>query len=274
MTEEVISSPEALELLQSVAQDSCELDGLIDDLRTAFDGLYPPPHCAQQFAGLKTKYTTVVSRLDAAIRQCQKGIAMFEGEPASPLMSAMSSAATSGLPSRSPSVAYFHIQTPPTPILDTFLKQQLPKVGLPYPPLCGAIPALDNCILPVSSYVAARVDEQWTLCYVLGVDEDSYELCDVDPSETVSNFSVKHSDVIPLPTCLPDRRTKFAEYPVNSEVMALWPDGNGWTSVFYKARVIKPPSETGDGYRLKFLEDSGEKAKGVPPNFVIPLPQE
>ena len=274
MSEEVISDPEALELLQSLAQDSCELAGLIDDLRTSFDGLFPPPHCAQQFAGLKEKYTTVVSRLDAAIRQCQKGIAVFEGEPASPWMSAISSAATSGLPSRSPSIAYFHIQTPHVRVLDTFLRQELPRVGLPYPPLCGAIPAPNDYILPVSSFVAARVEEQWTLCYVIGINENSYELCDADPNEDAPTFTVSHETVIPLPTSLPDRRTKYAEYAANTEVLALWLEGSEWTSVFYKARVVKPPSETGDVYRLKFIEDTGDRAKTVPPNFVIPFPRD
>ena len=263
-------SPELMDLLQALAQDSCEIDGLISDLQMAFDSLYPPPHCAQQFSGINAKYTDVVSRIDAAIRQCQRGIAMIEGEPTSPLISAITSAASSALPSRSPSVAQF--PTPSASVTESFFEQDLPHYGLPFPPLCGAVPLEPGCVLPVSSFVAAMVDDHWTLCRIVAVDDTTYDLRDAVSSEDSNVYTAKHSDVIPLPTSLPDRRTRFAEYAAGQEVLALWLDGDVWTSVFYKAVVVKPPSETGDDYRLKYLEDSGDKLKSVPASYVVRAP--
>lgn len=268
--EEERCSPELLDLLQALAQDSCELDGLINSLQTAFDSLYPPPHCAQQFSGINAKYTNVVSRIDAAIRQCQRGIAMIEGEPTSPLISAITSAASSALPSRSPSVAQF--SAPPPTIAESFFEQELPRYGLPFPPLCGSIPLEDGTVLPVSAFVAAEYDGHWTLCRVVSVDENTYQLRDADTGEEAAPFTAKYGDVIPLPTSLPDRPTKFAEYAPGTEVLALWLEGNEWTSVFYRATVVKSPSETGDDYRLKYVEDSGDKLKAVPAGYIVRAP--
>lgn len=264
--------PELLEVLQSLADDSCDLDTRMNELEATLESLIPT-HVGQQQSSVQAKYTNIVGRLDSAIRKCHHALAMIEGEPESAFASAFSSATNSAGPSRSPSLPNMVLGPATTHrAFDDFLDRQLPTVGLPFPPLCGALPPKDNTKLPLSSFVCAKAGEEWTLCYIVSYNNDKYMICDAE-SETGAAWEVDASEVYPLPTSLPNRRTKYAEYPTGTRVLALWPEGaDAWTSVFYMADVIKPPSESGDDcYRLKFVEDA-DKTKSVPPNYIIRAP--
>lgn len=274
MSDLVQDSPELLEILQSLADDSCDLDTRMSELEAALENLIPT-HVGQQQSSVQAKYTNIVGRLDSAIRKCHHALAMIEGEPESTFSSAVSSAGNSQAPSRSPSLPNMVLGPAPThKAFDDFLARQLPTVGLPFPPLCGALPPKGNTPLPLSSFVCAKDEEQWTLCYIVSYSGDKYMICDAE-SETGTAWEVDSKEVYPLPTSLPNRRTKYAEYPPGTRVLALWPEGSDtWTSVFYMADVVKPPSESGDDcYRLKFVEDA-DKTKSVPPNYIIRAPTE
>jgi SAGA-associated factor 29 len=265
-----VDSEAILALLRDLAQDSCDLELLVNDLTAAFDGLYPPPHCVHQFSGISAKYMSVVSRLDNAINQSQKIMALFEGDPGSAAISTVPSALPSAAPSRSPSVFQMPM-TPASRMVDYFMLRELPRRGMPYPPLCGALPQEKGEILPLLSFVASKIGADWVLCYIASCDDTGYLICDAESDSSASSIHTGFNQVIPLPTSLPDRRCRAAEFPVKTRVLALWPEKESWTTVFYGATVTKPPSETGEGYRLKF-DGASKVTTVVPEAYVIIFP--
>ena len=104
------------------------------------------------------------------------------------------------------------------------------------------------------------------------MEENGYRICDAE-SDSTSSITVDRGSIIPLPTSLPDRNIKAVEFPPKTRVLSLFPESNdSWTSVFYEADVVKPPSETGSYYKLKFLDDSG-KSRDIPPKHIVELPR-
>jgi hypothetical protein len=153
-------------------------------------------------------------------------------------------------------------------MLDAFLNRQLPLSPPPYPPLCGALPHVPGARLPLASFVGARIADDWTLCYVAGADRDSYLICDADSmGEDAATFRAHPSSLVPLPQSQPDRKCPLCEFPAGARVLALWPEGSLWTSVFYPARVVNPPGEPGTPYKLVF--EGTTKPVHVPLGFVM-----
>jgi hypothetical protein len=63
-------------------------------------------------------------------------------------------------------------------------------------------------------------------------------------------------------------------HPVNTRVLALWPDESGaWTSVFYSASVKSQPPSSPGWYNLQFDGDVPYYAD-VPEKFIVLAPQE
>lgn len=271
MADEPLDNPDVLAALRGIAQDSCDIDPLISELLGGSDGENGSPEkYGRHFSASTTKYTTVIARIDTILRQCKHLMAEIDSDATSGQISGMSSAGHSAMPSRPSSVAYI----PPSSIqiFENFLARELPRVGVPYPPLCGAVPIPKDDALAVGSFVAAHVSDMWTLCYIIRIDATGYMICDAE-SDASTAFHADREGLIPLPTSLPARRTRFAEHAEGSRVLALWPEGATWTSVFYPAEVVKTQSETGDTYRLRFLEDVNGKTKDIPPQFVISDPE-
>jgi SAGA-associated factor 29 len=261
MDEEILDDPEVLALLELIVKETAELDPLADDLTAAFDSAYPPPHCAKQLPAIHAKYTNVIARIDSLLAQSDRVLAMLE---APPLFSAA--------PSRAPSMAQLpipSISVGSPHMIDYFLSRRIPRVGLPYPPLCGALPADGNNPLPIGSFVAAEINSMWSLCYIVGIEGTDFLLADVDP-ESYGTFKMAFDAVLPLPTSLPKSLTTWTEFESGSKVLALWPEESSWTTVFYPATVLKPPSETRSGYQLHF--ESGPKSTDVRADYVIRFP--
>jgi hypothetical protein len=146
-------------------------------------------------------------------------------------------------------------------------------VGPPYPALCGSIPLTVPLGLQQGTFVAAKINDDWTVCYITGSDSlGHYLVCDADTEgESIPPVSIHPNNVVALPTMLPrDKKTRLCEYPYGKRVFALWPEKGLWTSVFYPAKVLKTPSQTGSVYKLKF--DDGPKTTNVPPGYVFALP--
>jgi hypothetical protein len=244
----VIDDPELRATLRSLGQDSCDIEPVLSDFNAALDGRLPPPFCSQQMGAVSAKYQMVITRLDSAIRQTQKLISVIEGASSGP-----SRART---PAAAPSAGMF----------DCFFSRDLPIVGLPYPPLCGSRPPDPRTPLLLGSFVASRLNQFWALCYVIAQAGEGYLVCDAE-GDPGTAFHADLTYIVPLPTSLPDRQTKATEFPAGARVLALWPENGVWTSVFYEATVLKPPSDTGNGYRLKF--DGVGKPITIPQSFVI-----
>jgi hypothetical protein len=249
----VIDDAELLAMLRCLGQDSCDIEPLLCDFNAAVDGRLPPPFCSQQLSSVSAKYQSVIARLDSAIRQTQQLISVIEGASSSPSRVRTPAAPP---PQFVPSAGMF----------DCFLSRELPVVGLPYPPLCGSRPPDPDSRLPLGAFVAVRLSQFWALCYVIAQDGDGYLVCDAE-SHPGTGFHADLAVIVPLPTSLPDKKTKATEFAAGARVLALWPEDGLWTSVFYEATVLKPPSDTGDGYKLKF--DGFGKPITIPQSFVI-----
>ncbi|KAH0804364.1 uncharacterized protein GO595_003194 [Histomonas meleagridis] len=209
--DEAIADPGFMEMLYSLAKDSCELESLVNDLETSFEALYPPPHCSKQYSSINLKYTNVIARIDSAIMQSQRILSKIDDTTVSPIISAYSSGFTSSAHSRSPSTPQFNSNTHDK-MFNVFLSNDLPQVSMPYPPLCGSVPLPHDTPVPVGSFVASKLNNEWTLCYVLAMEENGYRICDAE-SDSTSSITVDRNNVIPLPTSLPDRNIKAVEFP-------------------------------------------------------------
>lgn len=142
-------------------------------------------------------------------------------------------------------------------LINSFFSQPLPIALTPYPPLCGAIRSdIDELIKPDSFVCVKNNEGDYILAVVIDFDAESssYLVCDADPEMVdIITFYVKFNDVIPLSTSSPSKRNKQTTYSLRSKVLALWYDEvGGWTSVFYKATVLKTPQAQDCNYYLKF----------------------
>ena len=160
-------------------------------------------------------------------------------------------------------------------------------------PLCGAVPAAVNYIIPERSKVCAKPPsvkmqpQDWILGTVLKyvpaankyvvVDEDD---SDADPwaaKVEKTQHQVPARMVLPLPLTEPSMYTQYNEFSRGVWVLALYPD----TTCFYKALVHTPPSQMAGAapkdYLVEFEDDSEASGKGepmrVPTKYVLRLSQ-
>ena len=161
-------------------------------------------------------------------------------------------------------------------------------------PLCGAVPAADDYIIPENSKVCAKPPstkmqpQDWILGTVLKFvpASNKYIILDEDESDadpwaapqepSQRQHTVAARMVIALPKMEPFMYTPYNEFPRGMWVLALYPD----TTCFYKALVHTPPSETGPDaprdYIVEFEDESEASGKGepmrVPQKYVLRLP--
>ena len=155
-----------------------------------------------------------------------------------------------------------------------FMNERLSVLPSPYAPLCGALPLPQDQIIPNGYFVCVPNEDMYILAIVIGFDpsKGSYHVCDADPEATeVSEIIISADLVIPMPTSSPARRTKATTYAPKTRVYSLWPDEQGgWTTVFYPATVVQPPTTLPAWYLLSFDGDPPINAS-VPEKFVVPM---
>lgn len=252
---EDILSPEHLNFIQDIANQSCELDNDITQINLVLEQFLSLPINDLRFSTIDSKITDIMEKIDKEIHQTERAISMLQNK--SNFQPLTSNSALMISKNRK--------------MFEDYVNRDLEVVSMPYPPLCGAIPSIPGQPLPVGSFVAAKVESDYILCYVQGVLQDKYIIADATLADPSINFEIDQSEVIPMPTSLPDIKTKGTEYPSGTKVLSLWPEESIWTSVFYTASVVKSPSETGTFYNLLFDGD-GDKSTFVPAKYVIHHP--
>lgn len=108
---------------------------------------------------------------------------------------------------------------------------------------------------------------------------DAENTCSVyDPTDIEAGIQIIEIDrknVTPLPVIIPDKPLRRWEHAENAEVLSLWPNGDDWTTEFYKARVVKRPCDRVDeperGYELEF--EKGAEHVIVPEKFIAVFPK-
>ena len=163
-------------------------------------------------------------------------------------------------------------------------------------PLCGAVPAAVDYIIPERAKVCAKPPstkmqpQDWILGTVLRfvpqtnkyivLDEDD---SDADPWVTAQanparqQHQVPARMVLPLPLTEPSMWTAYNEFARGVWVLALYPD----TTCFYKALVHTPPSQMPGlppkDYLVEFEDDSEASGKSepmrVPLKYIVRLSQ-
>eukprot|EP00900_Chrysochromulina_parva_P019737 jgi/Chrpa1/27765/Chrysochromulina_OHIO_Genome00012367-RA len=158
-------------------------------------------------------------------------------------------------------------------------------------PLCGAVPAAPDYMIPDGSKVCAKPPsnkmqpQDWILATILRyspatnkytiLDEDD---ADADPwaESSAREHIVSRRMVMPLPLTEPSVYTPYNEFPRGQWILALYPD----TTCFYKAMVHTPPSEMAGGppkdYLVEFEDESEESGRSapmrVPTKYILRMP--
>lgn len=269
---------ELVEVAKGLSKTLTELQPLVADLNVSCDPMYLELR-PQNFVSLSAKYTAAIGDLDKIIRESQKALAISErgfylSRPQTPNQQNEIISKTSqntltverSSSNRKKSTLGNQVHKPHE-MFEFFKNRKLPISYLPYPGLCGCLPLEEDKEIPVDSFVASKLDDEPVLCYVIGQKEGKYLVVDADSQEPVI-VEKDRSECFPLPTSLPDRSTTQVEYPVGTKVLALYPDNeNDWSSVFYPATVVQPPSKRSSGYGLKFEDDKFDQID-VPIQFI------
>ena len=159
---------------------------------------------------------------------------------------------------------------------NNFINTPLPiwKSNQSSPQLCGAMyfPTTEK-IIPPDSYACIKTEEGYILGYVMGYDPEikAYHCCDADPDQAdpIKELIIPLTDIIPMPTSAPSKRSKANTFSTKTKVLGLWPEDGTFTSVFYKAIVRAPPQQSQGWYKLTFDEFNVE----VPEKFIVRCPE-
>lgn len=269
-------NPEVIEILRGVAKDGSEIEDLVNELNKLLDGVHSP-HAQQQYASINAKYSTVLAKLDKIIRQSQLALSKQEGtldmNTFSPIPNSISNSSIQTVQQPEKEEPKLHIHKAHH-MFELFCSREMPICDMPYPSLCGSIPANPNEKIPVDEFVASQIHgDEYVLCYVAGYDGDDYLIVDADEADP-QPIKKTRSEILPLPTSLPSQKSSRVEYSVGTKVLALYPTNEDeWTSVFYPATVVQVPSKHVNGYGLKFEDDENYERIDVQENFVIRDPQ-
>ena len=155
--------------------------------------------------------------------------------------------------------------------MSDFFKSELKKRSPPIPATCGCYS--HKIVEPhYGDFVCARYKDSFILMIVLKCDKQTGVCSVFDPTDIENGVNVvdlPREDWIALATMIPDVPKRRWEYPGYAEVLSLWPNGDDWTTEFYKATVKRLPCERMDktlrGYELNF---EGE-VRVVPEKFVV-----
>ena len=264
---EDITIEELLELVQNTSIDSVDLEPLVLELNLSFESFFVS-NKTQYFSTITSKYASLMNKIDKIIRQSQNIISQIEGSNF--LVEEKPKMKNEPIIMESKTNIQCH---PPHEMFELFVSRELPIVEEPYPPLCGSISIDFNDKLGIDSFVAAKLDKDYVLCYICGYEEEKYYIVDADTDHPVP-ILMNRDLLIPLPTTLPEKYSSKVEYSIGTKVLSLYSSGDEeWTSVFYPATIIQVPSKREWGYGLKFLEDNEFEWISVPEQFIIPYPK-
>jgi hypothetical protein len=134
----------------------------------------------------------------------------------------------------------------PTPedvqiMMNGFFKGDIKKRSAPMPIYCGCY-AWRNPQAHPGHFVCGNCRNSYILMIVINFEN---EICSVfDPTDVDDGIKVVHlkkEEWTPLATVIPEKPIKRWEHPKDSTVLSLWPNGNEWTTEFYKATVKLQP---------------------------------
>jgi hypothetical protein len=159
-------------------------------------------------------------------------------------------------------------------MMNSFFKGVIKKRNAPIPTYCGCY-AWRNPVAQPGHFVCANLRNSYILMIVVQFEN---EICSVfDPTDVDDGIKIvelKKDEWTPLPTIIPEKPLKRWEHAKDSSVLSLWPNGDEWTTEFYKAVVRLQPCERPDneerGYSLDFGDDSPVI---VPEKFVVAFPE-
>jgi hypothetical protein len=159
-------------------------------------------------------------------------------------------------------------------MMNSFFKGGIKKRSAPIPTYCGCY-AWRNPIAHYGHFVCANLRNSYILMIVVQFENDVCSVFDpTDVDDGIKIIELKKDEWTPLPTVIPEKPLKRWEHAKDSTVLSLWPNGDEWTTEFYKATVRLQPCERPDheerGYLLHF--DSDVLPVIVPEKFVVAFP--
>lgn len=291
------SEPQLIDVLKLISCDATELEPLIADLNNTLDSIYPP-HWEQNASNVNNKYNNVILLIDRVINQSKQALSLIDSSIEIKNIEKVAeevkyeekvevsenkiehsgleigkSAAQTTKTSKTKQAKQKQANAPGTRMFNAFLNRDLQPVPPPYPPLCGAIPSNQDTSIDIYDYVAVFNNDQYLLCYISDYDGVNFTVVDADTEK--QPFKRKRSDITPLPLYTPIKPDPKAEFPAGKKVLALYPnDSDNWTSIFYPAKVLKPPSKfKKEFYSLEFDNDSETGALKIPEKFVVRIPE-
>lgn len=157
--------------------------------------------------------------------------------------------------------------------LKQFFKTSIIRSG-PIPTYAGCFASRAKSNMKKGSFICAKIQDHF---YLYIIESYTNHIClAYDPADInngIHSVSLKENEWTPMPLILPEKPVKRYEHTNASEVLSLYreKDDDEWTTEFYKAKVIKIPSERqGEdvrGYLLLF--EGSEPPLVVPEKFVI-----
>ncbi|EAX94828.1 hypothetical protein TVAG_355640 [Trichomonas vaginalis G3] len=257
-------------MIQKLSNGVTDVEPLVTELMAEFDALSYSRN-PQHATTLNANYAFVLQKIDQLIKSSQDVINLADKN----LENEQNNNETD-----IPQTNQNNDQPKPTPLqklmqksrymFEYFISRTILVSQLPYPPLCGSIPADPNQKLDICDFVAAKFENDYVLSYIIGYEGDDYIICDADNDEPQCK-TISPKQVIPLPKSVPDRNFSHAEYSNGTKVLALWPnDEDDWTSLFYPAVVSATPTSKDPNYTLMF--DGSEVPMQVKQHFVVHAP--
>jgi hypothetical protein len=158
-------------------------------------------------------------------------------------------------------------------MMHAFFKGNIKKRSAPIPTYCGCY-AWRNPGARYGDFVCAKIRNSYILMIVIQFTNNTCSVFDpTDVDDGVKIVELQKEEWTPLPTVIPEKPLKRWEHGKDSTVLSLWPNGDEWTTEFYKATVRQQPCERMDNEERGYSLDFGEDTKViVPEKFVVAFP--
>jgi hypothetical protein len=160
-------------------------------------------------------------------------------------------------------------------MMNGFFKSGIRKRSAPIPTFCGCY-AWRNPVVHYGHFVCGNIRNSYILMIVVQFENESCSVFDpTDVDDGIKLMELRKDEWTPLPTVIPEKPLKRWEHGKDTTVLSLWPNGDEWTTEFYKATVRLQPCERLEneerGYSLDFGDDSPVI---VPEKFVVAFPEQ
>jgi hypothetical protein len=153
-----------------------------------------------------------------------------------------------------------------------FFQEPIRKKNAPLPPYTGCRAFRNMKDVSQGAFICANHRDSFMLMIVVKVESDVCAA--VDPTAgDIQVVDLGKNDWTPLTTVIPEKPQKRWEHASGAEVLSLYPNGDEWTTEFYRAKVRVQPCERPDDEERGYLLDFGDGEKvSVPEKFVISVP--